>query len=409
MTASTRSSDATDIPVGSGPWPRLAMRRARCTPLPSRFRHAVHAYYDVPAFDPSGKRLVYTAFDDLSEPWIVVRDLAGDAECTIAPAGGANYHVGAGAFWVLEGRRVLYEARDAEGRVGPALVHPSATPDRPGSPEFIEGISGMSVRRPVDAAGRWVTVYGAPTDSEVGPSIMLLDLAERRVEPVIDLDPVRAALPADERPSRSECFLNHPVMTPDGERMFFKLMRRRDGTSQFVRFFVYHRGEDRLQPIPDGITGHPSWFADGRHILNVKRPTPEDGSDNFHLIRIDSVTGEYDRLVDTPIEGPGHPTPSPCGRFVVTDAFTADGTRAMVYLIDLRRGAARELIRLDHAFCGGRGAGNAPMTDITRGQPHPLWSPRGTKILINFNHAGTYSGLYLLEDFLEPASDARTD
>jgi hypothetical protein len=63
--------------------------------------------------------------------------------------------------------------------------------------------------------------------------------------------------------------------------------------------------------------------------------------------------------------------------------------------VDLTTGAAVETVRLPHRFTGGK-----DMSAMTRGQPHPAWSPCGRRLAVNCNHGGERMGLLLLTDFL---------
>ena len=189
--------------------------------------------------------------------------------------------------------------------------------------------------------------------------------------------------------------------------MFFKFQRRfPDGRNQFGAFFVRDMASGALRCFGRTISGHPCWMHDGRAILNVMPPEgwiytrggkgfdPVDGSRNRWLVVVDAETGAYERLVDLPIEGPGHPIVSPDGRWIVTDAFRQSGRSTPIYVIEIRTGIAREIIRLDHHFSG------ASPTALTRGQPHPAWSPDGREVYVNCNHGGRAMEPLILYDFL---------
>src|SRR5690606_12621748 len=106
---------------------------------------------------------------------------------------------------------------------------------------------------------------------------------------------------------------SHPVANPQLTCLFFKLMRRRAQGTRFAALFTLDLTTGALTCLGDRISGHPVWMPDGQHILNVM--SPRDGSDNRWLVYQHAGTGEVTRVVDLPMEGPGHPTLTPDGRY----------------------------------------------------------------------------------------------
>lgn len=377
------------------PWPVPARRigAARVTPLESQFRHAIHCYHGVDAFDRAGGRLLYAGFDDPNDVAIVVRELDTGAEHVIARTRGANYHTAVSQRWALDDTAVLFDHRLEDGRRCPALVHL----DRPGEIELLEPFVGRQVRHVIDH-GHLATAYVAIDSLEHVPecAVELIDLQQRTATALLNVERALEVLPKDKADAQATFFFNHPVPNGDASMYFLKLMKLVDDGPQFVSFYIYDATRDDVRCFGDRISGHPYWMSDDRHILNIKHPC--DGSNNRHLVLVDAMTGADHKLFDLPTEGPGHPSQSPGGALVVTDAFTVDGLSAPIYLFDLKHQQAVELARLDHRFTGGAPRRHEP-APLTRGQPHPVWSPCGTRVLVNCNQGGTEYRLHLLDGF----------
>ena len=368
------------------------IRPARITELTSRFQHCVTGYFGEPVFDPSGTRLVYVGFDSLKEGKVIVRDLAGDTEQEIARTPFVSYHSNA-QRWVCGGRGVLFSTGH-EGQPCPAVVWLEDAPQT----QVFESLAGWVVRcTSVDG----YRGYGnGPPDEEGRQTIRRLHFEDGKAETLFTAQDILDALPA-ECPERDlEWHFSHPVPNRAETLLFVKFQKPRPWTRDSVTNFpdwgvmaVIDLQSGAVRSLGGRVSGHPYWMPDDCSILNIKQPF--DGSKNRHLVVTNALTGEERRLVDLPIEGPGHPSVSRSGEWFVTDAFTVDGKAAPIYVGKIDGSQVREIARMDHAFSGG-----LDMTAITRGQPHPVWSRCSRRLVINFNHQGRYMGLVLLDDFL---------
>ncbi|MFW6058998.1 MAG: TolB family protein [Phycisphaeraceae bacterium] len=362
---------------------------ARLTSLPSQFKHCVHCYHTVDAWSRDGRFMLYAGFDTLEQSSIVIRDTTTGEERTIAQTRVADFHTSSGQRWALDDRAVLFKWTDEDGVMYPALVHL----DQPGDAQPLTHLPGRSVRHIIDHGP--IAIASTNADAPASGRVERINLETGEAETLLEAEQALEVLPDELRHPDGTWFFNHPMPNADESMYFCKLMRRAEGQTGFVAFYVFEPATGAVRCFGDRISGHPVWADDGQHIINIK--SPRDGSDNRHLVLVNGKTGEDRRIVDLPIEGPGHPDQSPDGRFIVTDAFVPNGDQSPIYLIDLQRHQAFEIARVDHLFKGGR---VYDAQRITRGQPHPVWSPCGTKILINHNHAGDHFGLVLLEDFL---------
>jgi hypothetical protein len=365
------------------------LRRSSITPVETRFRHTVHTYHGVNPWNRQGTRLLYLGFDALDRGCIVVQDLITQRETVLAETDFLDYHTAAKQRWILDDTAVVFATHGTGGEQCPAVVWL----DRPGEIKLLSRLAGRGIRQ-ICGDGRHA--FGSAEEAgHASAAIERIDLLTEESEMLLTTAEALAVLPEELRDTEASYFFNHSVFNDAESRLFFKLMQStpRKGT-QFCAFYVMDVPSQEVRCFGNRVSGHPHWMPDGRHILNVK--SPRDGSDNRWLVLVDSETGADERLIDLPIEGPGHPSPSPDGRWIVTDAFTRDGTQSPIYVIDRQTGAAREIARLPHHFQGGR---PYDPSAITRGQPHPVWSPDGHGVLVNCNHGGERMRLLLLHDF----------
>ena len=95
----------------------------------------------------------------------------------------------------------------------------------------------------------------------------------------------------------------------------------------------------------------------------------------YHFTAIDGLTGAVSNLVDEPA-GVGHPTVSPDGRWLVTDATDDSGVRRWVSmrLVDLVRGRWEDVCRVSSPAARGE---DAPL----RRDAHGAWDRGGRRFL----------------------------
>lgn len=370
------------------------LRPARQTELRSQFRHCINGYYGEPAFDRTGRRLLYLGFDTLAEGAVTLRDLETGEERVVGRTPFVTFH-SSSQRWICEDRGILFRAAGEHGPC-PAIVWLDA-PDRVC---MLDALAGHSVRHVSEDGCRG---YGAgPAEHSRRPAIRRIDFESGRAETLVTFEDVLAALP-EYLPERDLdwCF-SHPVPNRSESLLFVKFQRPQPWTHdsfdfpEWGAFLVIDLRSGAIRSFGKRVSGHPYWMPDDRHILNIKDPL--DGSDNRHLVLVDALTGEDRRLLDLPIEGPGHPSVSPRGDLIATDAYSADKQSAPVYVIDPGQERAREIARFPHRM---RLENRLKHSKITRANLHPVWSPCGRRILVNCNHNGSHMGLVILDDFIE--------
>jgi hypothetical protein len=364
-------------------------RPTRIVPIETPFMHSVHTYFGISPLDRTGRQLLYLGFDSLEgEASVVVRDLRTGRDTTLAKTRKFNFHSAAYQHWVLRDSAIIFETQGDDGQAYPALVSLQA----PQEVRVLTALRNRNVRH-VCSDSVHVLAYWAVPDPNA--AIERVNLETGRVETLVTVTQALAELPASLREPQVRHYFTHPVTNAAENRMFFKLMNvYPDGRLKFCAFYTLDLRTGKIRCQGNQISGHPFWMDDDRHILNIE--STRDNTDNRWLVKVDAETGEVHRLFERRIEGPGHPSQSPDGRWIITDAFTRDGKQSIIYLGDLKSGTLVEIARLDHVFKGGLGIGHM----ITRGQPHPAWSPDGKQVLINFNHGARRMQILSLQDFL---------
>ena len=373
------------------------LQPANVQPLPSRFTHCIHAYHGVRAHSRDMQRLLYLGVDEHGQGHIVARDRATGDEQALAQTSAFNYHTAATQRWIWRDQAVLFRvsADDAtahgaaEHSGAPALVHL----DEPGRVHVLEGLASRSVRH-VCADDAHVTGTHLDRAQGVG-TVERMNIEHQRAETLLTSERAKAALPEHLKDDDAPAHFSHPVTNAREDRLFCKLMRLNpEGGSKFWAMFVLFLDTDELRCLGNAISGHPFWLGDDRHILNVQHPG--DGSDNRWLVAQDTESDAVWRVLDTPLEGPGHPSQSPDGRWLATDAFVPSGDRSPIYTIDTHTGRAQRIHQVAHVFRGGTGY---DPSQLTRGQPHPVWAPDSQSLLINDNQNNTQMRLCELTHF----------
>ncbi len=128
------------------------------------------------------------------------------------------------------------------------------------------------------------------------------------------------------------------------------------------------------------IGHHVNWHPDGIHItMNLRH-----NSDHLRFVSFRFDGGDLRPLLNN-VNGSGHPTISPDGNHILTDAYThdlcayPDGTTPIRW-IDLRNGAERELVRI-RTDTGTNGE--------IRLDPHPAWTYDKRYVVFNGFDGGT--------------------
>ncbi|MBI3466886.1 MAG: hypothetical protein HY000_28055, partial [Planctomycetes bacterium] len=175
-----------------------------------------------------------------------------------------------------------------------------------------------------------------------------------------------------------------PVLSPDLQRVFFKLASPAGGDARSTKastrlgLVCYSLADHRLL-YRNPRWGHPSWRPDSRTIVET----------SFTLF--DSNDGSSQRLAGLPSPRGDHPSSSPDGRLIVTDTtmdvFGGDRNHWGIVVADARGGE----YTLIHQFDNSQGA-----SSWRRSHPHPVFSPDGRRVYFNVS-SGPWTQLYVAE------------
>lgn len=357
--------------------------------LASRYKNTLHTYQAVDVWSADGKKLLYAGFDDYARCDIIVRAGEHGEEAVVATTGSFDYHCAAWQHWALNDEAVVFFGQERREAPCPSLVRV----DAPFQIEPLTDLEDCLIRQTTNK-GNGMVFYRHPRQGVRLGLAGIYDLPTRTFTLRLDAEEVAAAVTSIERPDPGLTGFQHVVANPSGTRLFFKIDRRTPegdaaGEASFLAFDMASR---RIVDFGPGILGHPSWLDD-RYIVNIQGT--RDGSNYRYLVAMDTEDGSVHRLLDTPITGPGHPCASPDGRWLVSDAFTANHETVIIYLLDLRTGVVREIDRFAHS---GKISATSPGYNphvITRAHPHPVWSPDSRTILANNNFGGERLGIVL--------------
>lgn len=331
-------------------------------------RHTIHSYYVANPESPDGRFVLYyatTAADGGVGDLCVLERATGVERVVARGVQVEDAHRAACQQWLSGGKRIAFhEVVDGRWRV---VIVDAATLDR----TIVAWDHQLGFGQPT---ADLLTLYGCHWNPGPHRDLELWDAATGQTRTVVRIEEVEARLREwlGREFSGAATSIFFPVLSPDLQRVFFKLAAGRGGdeyrskaASHRQGLLVYDlRGGRLAWTYPKW--GHPAWLPDSRRILELG-----------YLVH-DSETGAVERLTGLPVLGGMHPSASPDGRLLVTDgAATPLGGSANEYAIlvaDLRGGAWVELARSDQA----RG-----VASWRRNHPHPVFSADGRRVYFN--------------------------
>jgi hypothetical protein len=368
------------------PW-----RTCRVRPvLPDLKAHTIHSYYVTSPESPDGRwALFYVSTTRAGhEGEIRILDRASGATKTIARnVVVEDAHRSACQQWISKGRRVVFhDFRGGEWVV--VRVDLDTLEERVLAKGRQVGFGA--------AGGDLVPIYGPHGDPGPRRDLELLNVETGEIRVALTAAAVRDAYPDwmaknfGDRPIS----LFFPVLSPDGERVFFKLATPaptgldprspeffRRSCSDRKGLIGFNLRTSRLTfPAPHNW-GHPAWHPDGLRIIEIN-----------HVL-IDAETGAERKIPDLPkLSGGPHPSVHPGGRLFVTDftpPLVEPRTSGLwpILVGDLRGGAHLIVHTVDN-----RGGAQS----WRRGHPHPVFSPDGKRLYFNSTE-GEWSRLLVAE------------
>lgn len=386
----TNVQDSLEIPVGSG------VRIVRESPDDG---HYMTTFFDVPAVSRSGRFLALTRV-----PFIWRRPLPTDAaivyvvdrERRIATpvyrTRGWGSQLGAGVQWgadeetiycndVVDGQprgvRVHWTSGRAVVLQGTVYGTPSdaSVSYSPDLRRVNELIPGYGVPDPLFPPRRAVTY----ADDDDG--VWQTDLRTGEKKRLVTLRALVEGAHGDEPLRGGRWSIFHVKPNRQGTRIFALLFGRGvpgyfGAVTQLVTFNSDGSGIRLAMPFNLWKYGghHPNWSADGENIvMNLRAPGEPM---RFVQFRFD---GTMLRTIAEGRRGSGHPSVSPDGRYLVTDAYAAEGFanskgEVPVRLIDLKSNHEAAVCWLDTGRIQGP----------RRVDPHPVWSSQSGEFFVNY-------------------------
>ncbi|PYZ95905.1 hypothetical protein CR205_16125 [Alteribacter lacisalsi] len=170
--------------------------------------------------------------------------------------------------------------------------------------------------------------------------------------------------------------VNHVIPSPKGDRIAF-VHRWTGSEGRFSRLYTCrHDGTALKLLFDDRMVSHFTWQDDDSLIVWGR--TSKKG-DRYYFVYAE--TGIVQVLGEGILDqyGDGHPSFSPCGRWVITDTYPDKARQQHLLLYDTETHC---LVRAGSFFSPPSFTGGA------RCDLHPRWSPCGTKISIDSAHTG---------------------
>lgn len=214
-----------------------------------------------------------------------------------------------------------------------------------------------------------------PAPSDEGLWIMDLDGGSPTL--VVSLDELASGLP-----SNTPHWINHPLISPDGEQCIF-LHRSRLRGARVDRLMRLSLRRGRVREIAStGMVSHMAWINEGELLGYLRGP---DGRTAYWLV--DVQQGRFVRSIADELQrfGDGHPSVS--GDWVVTDSYPDKARLQHLLAFNWKLGQVRHL----GAFFHGRRFREARRCDL-----HPRLDPDGSRVYFDSVWTGQRR-LYCLE------------
>ncbi len=206
------------------------------------------------------------------------------------------------------------------------------------------------------------------------------DLENGESKLFLSMEHIVSKLPMQKSVKGGTYYIFNTKVSADGAKIFSVLFSRniplRAGWAvQLVTMDI--DGSNVKLAMPDKLWckggHHPNWCSsNGDLIMNLKL----DGK-NMEFVKFDA-SGENVRSIANGLKGSGHPSISPDGRYLLTDAYVKDGFTdesglVPIRLIDLKDDNEIEICRIfTNKLDGPR-----------RVDPHPVWIDGGKKVAFN--------------------------
>lgn len=174
-----------------------------------------------------------------------------------------------------------------------------------------------------------------------------------------------------------------PILSPDGQRIFFKLsvpddrQFRSDNASRRNGMVIYDCKEKRILGVRKGW-GHPSWHPESRHILSKS-------------FMIDTDTMNETTVPNYPEEFNSHAVISPDSQLLAMDIANGDLSGKPGHWTIVLSDMNGNFSRIHTSPAAGHGS-----TCWRQTHPHPIFNEQSNRLYFNVNE-GEWTRLYLAE------------
>ncbi len=169
--------------------------------------------------------------------------------------------------------------------------------------------------------------------------------------------------------------VKHVMIDPTGQMFMFVYRRRVRGLEVSSLFYSDIAGGRLHCLMTSRCVSHATWESSERILVWADRPPLGQ-----HFYLIDCASGEAVTLGENLLREDGHPTYSPCRRYILLDTYADLMRRRTLYVCDTATGSA---IRLYRSYTPPRFSGE------TRCDLHPRWSRDGRKVCFDGCFEGT--------------------
>lgn len=178
-------------------------------------------------------------------------------------------------------------------------------------------------------------------------------------------------------PKGSDYFFNHLSLSRDGRYLIF-IFRTVSSKGRRSQLFLYDFSNSKLKLILDeGFVSHYCWIGNDEFVVYAKK------SSRKGYFIFDVGTGDFTIFANGVLDryGDGHPTCSPCRKYLIVDTYPDRDARQKLILLQIENFKVRELGSFYNPFS---------FFADKRCDLHPRWLSDG-KVCIDSAHSGERS------------------
>lgn len=347
---------------------------------PEGDRHVIHSYFNTSPESPDGKYVLYytsSTRDGESGDLRILERATGKETMLASGITTEDAHRAACQQWLNGGKTVVYhDCR--EGRWCVVAVDVGTQKQTVLAQDRQVGFGA--------SATPWAPVYGCHWNPGPHRDLELIHVETGAIKKPVTAEEVVKTYPGQVEKifGTKDISIFFPVMSPDGEKVFFKLSRPSGGADFRSRNASFRQGKVAYDLANGRFIrflerwGHPSWNPESNGIF-------EYGNE-----LLDLETGKTRRCAPSSVSN--HPSIAPDGRVFVTDADVSKRPFGQPGFWAIAVGSMSEddFVVLT-VFDNTQGA-----KTWRHNHPHPAFSPDGQRIYYNVND-GPWTRLFVAE------------